>query len=270
VAGGVAGPVLLLAGLTTSSAAAASLLLNLEAVLTALLAWFVFRENFDVRIALGMTLIVLGGVVLSWSPAAGAISPGSLFIAAACLCWALDNNLTRRIAASDALVIAGLKGLVAGSATLAAALALGYPLPAPERTSAAALVGFFGYGVSLVLFVVALRHLGTARTGAYFAVAPFVGTAFAVLVQHEAVTQQLVAAGALMGVGVWLHLTERHEHEHSHEAAVHEHPHRHDLHHRHDHDFAWDGTEPHTHRHDHAPMTHWHPHFPDLDHRHPH
>ncbi|MEP7183288.1 MAG: DMT family transporter [Betaproteobacteria bacterium] len=268
--GGVAGPVLLMVGLTTSHAATASLLLNLEAVLTALLAWVVFRENVDVRIALGMALIIAGGGVLSWAPEAGAISRGSLFVAAACLCWALDNNLTRIVSSNDAVVIAGLKGVVAGTVTLAAATALGHPLPAPGEIVAAALVGFFGYGVSLALFVLALRHLGTARTGAYFSVAPFFGTALAVLVLHDPVTPQLAAAGLLMAVGVWLHLTERHEHEHAHDAEVHVHSHRHDLHHRHEHDFAWDGAEPHAHPHVHPATTHRHPHFPDIDHRHPH
>ncbi|NDP41825.1 MAG: DMT family transporter [Aromatoleum sp.] len=268
--GGVAGPVLLMFGLTSTPAATASLLLNLEAVLTALIAWFVFRENFDRRIALGMALIVAGGVVLSWAPASAALVRGALFVAAACLCWALDNNLTRKVAANDAVVIAGLKGLVAGGVTLSLALGLGYSLPATGRIAAAAAVGFLGYGVSLVLFVLALRHLGTARTGAYFSVAPFFGAVLAVWIQHEAVTLELAAAGALMAIGVWLHLAERHEHEHAHERAAHAHMHRHDVHHRHDHDFTWDGSEPHAHPHVHASMRHRHAHFPDIDHRHSH
>jgi len=269
VFGGILAPVLLMYGLTTSGAAAASLLLNLEAVLTALLAWFVFRENFDRRIAVGMAFIVTGGIVLSWAPGAG-FAPGSLLVAAACLLWAIDNNLTRKVAASDAVVIAGLKGLVAGTVSLVCALALGFPLPAFATVTAAALVGFVGYGVSLVLFVLALRHLGTARTGAYFSVAPFFGAAVAILIQHEAVTLQLGLSGALMALGVWLHLSERHEHEHVHEATTHEHPHRHDAHHRHVHAFVWDGTEPHTHPHVHDRIVHRHPHFPDIHHRHPH
>ncbi len=267
--GGIVAPVLLMYGLTTSGAASASLLLNLEAVLTVLLAWFVFRENFDRRIAVGMACIVAGGGVLSWAPDAG-FATGSLLVAAACFFWAVDNNLTRKVAASDAVVVAGLKGLVAGSVALACASWSGHSLPPVAVVTAAATVGFLGYGVSLVLFVLALRHLGAARTGAYFSVAPFFGAALAILMQHDPVTPQLIAAGLLMALGAWLHVSERHEHEHVHEATSHEHPHRHDEHHRHTHPFAWDGSEPHTHPHVHDAIVHRHPHFPDIHHRHPH
>jgi len=266
--GGVLGPALLLYGLATSSATAASLLLNFESVLTALIAWFVFRENFDRRIALGMLLIVAGAFVLSWAPNAGEVARGSLLVMAACACWAIDNNLTRKVSASDAMVVAGLKGLIAGGVSLAFALQLGQALPPVSTTLAAALLGFLSYGVSLALFVLALRHLGAARTGAYFAVAPFFGAVLAVFIAREVVTLQLAVAGALMALGVYLHLTERHEHVHAHEAMAHEHPHWHDEHHRHRHDFPWDGSEPHTHAHQHDAMIHGHPHFPDIHHRH--
>ena len=266
--GGILGPVLLMYGLTTSSAATASLLLNFETVLTGLIAWFVFRENFDRRIVFGMVLIVAGAIALSWTPDSEGVARGSLLVVAACACWAIDNNLTRKVSASDAMVVAGLKGLVAGSVTLACALQLGQPLPSFDTTIAAALLGFFSYGVSLVLFVLALRHLGAARAGAYFAVAPFFGAVLALIVSNETVTPQLAAAGTLMALGVYLHLTERHEHVHAHEALAHEHPHRHDEHHRHRHNFPWDGTEPHTHVHRHDAIVHGHPHFPDIHHRH--
>jgi len=271
VFGGVMAPVALMYGLVTTTASTASLLLNLEAVFTALLAWFLFRENFDSRVAVGMLAIVAGGLVLAWIPGGPeGMWMGPVLIAAACLCWALDNNLTRRISGSDPVVIAGLKGLVAGSVNLLLALSLGATLPAAGVTGAAAAVGFLGYGVSLVLFVLALRHLGTARAGAYFSVAPFFGAAVAVLLQGEAVTWQLIVAGAAMAAGVWLHLTERHGHLHAHERVEHAHAHTHDRHHRHEHDFAWDGREPHLHAHVHAPLVHAHPHYPDLHHRHPH
>jgi drug/metabolite transporter (DMT)-like permease len=257
-------------GLITIAASTASLLLNLEAVFTALLAWFLFRENFDRRIVVGMVAIVVGGAVLAWTPDAGRGSFGLVLIAAACLFWALDNNLTRKASASDAVAIASLKGLVAGLVNLSLALALGQRMPAFGIIAAAAAIGFLGYGVSLVLFVLALRHLGSARAGAYFAVAPFFGAALAIILQGDALTWQLVAAGALMAVGVWLHVTERHDHLHAHEHQEHMHPHVHDEHHRHEHDFAWDGTEPHTHGHVHLPLVHAHPHYPDVHHRHPH
>jgi drug/metabolite transporter (DMT)-like permease len=271
LAGGVVGPALLMYGLTRTDGATASLLLNLEAVLTASIAWIVFRENVDRRVFLGMVAIVAGGVVLSWGemPRSGGLA-GPLLIAGACLAWAIDNNLTRRVSSGDAVTIAGLKGLVAGAVNLSLALFQGAALPGIGILASAAAVGFFGYGISLVLFVVALRNLGTARTGAYFSVAPFFGAALALLVLRESPSAAFWIAAALMALGVWLHLTERHEHEHVHEPMEHAHPHAHDDHHQHGHGFAWQGDEPHTHPHAHRRMTHSHPHYPDLHHRHDH
>ena len=269
--GGVAGPVALMYGLVTSAASTASLLLNLEAVFTALLAWFLFRENFDRRVLLGMFAIVAGGLLLVWTPGAqGEASLGLVLIAVACLCWAIDNNLTRKVSASDAVLVAGLKGLVAGAVNLGLALLMGQTLPPPGVLGLAMAVGFLGYGVSLVLFVLALRHLGTARAGAYFSVAPFFGAALAFLMQGDAETLQFIAAGLLMATGVWLHLTEHHGHLHTHEPLEHTHAHSHDEHHRHFHDSDWDGREPHTHAHAHEHLVHAHRHYPDVHHRHPH
>lgn len=270
-AGGVAGPVLLMLGLTLTPASSASLLLNMEGVLTAMLAWFVFKENFDRRIFAGMVLIVVAGVLLSWEqrPAIG-VPWGALAIVGACLCWAIDNNLTRKVSASDAVQTAGIKGLVAGSVNLAIALALGLQLPELRTTLTAGVVGFCGYGLSLVMFVLALRHLGTARTGAYFSAAPFVGAAISLLVLDESPGSMFWIAAALMGAGIWLHLTERHEHEHEHAPLTHTHRHSHDAHHQHEHDFAWNGDEPHVHPHRHEPLRHTHPHYPDIHHRHEH
>lgn len=271
VVGGILGPVLLMFGLAATAASTTSLLLNLESAFTALLAWFLFRENFDRRIAAGMAAILGGGIILSVGPGdIGGVSRGALLVAAACLCWALDNNLTRKVSASDPIVIAALKGLVAGAVNLSLAASLGYAMPRAGAIAQAASVGFFGYGLSLVLFVLALRHLGTARTGAYFGVAPFFGAVLAVLFFGEGVTLQLCIAAVLMAIGVWLHLSEHHEHEHTHDATIHSHAHRHDAHHQHAHDFEWDGTEPHTHAHRHEAIVHRHVHFPDVHHRHRH
>jgi drug/metabolite transporter (DMT)-like permease len=270
--GGALGPALLMIGLRETPAGTASLLLNLEAVLTAVLAWWVFKENADRRIVLGMVLIVAGGVVLAWPSALAGTATllGPLAIAAACLCWAIDNNLTRKVSATDAMFLASIKGLVAGTANTALALIAGASAPSAPSIVAAGLIGFFGYGVSLVLFVVALRGLGSAHTGAYFSTAPFLGAALAIGVFHEPASVGFWAAALLMGAGVWLHLTEHHEHEHTHEALFHDHPHVHDEHHQHAHEFPWDGVEPHTHPHEHAPMTHSHPHYPDIHHQHRH
>ncbi|MFZ6875699.1 DMT family transporter [Undibacterium sp. Di27W] len=271
VAGGIAGPVLLMLGLSMTAASSAALLLNMEGVLTATLAWFVFRENFDRRIFIGMVLIIAAGILLSWEqiPVLG-MPWGALAIIAACLCWAIDNNLTRKISASDAVQIAGIKGLVAGAVNVAIALAMGASFPETTTILATGVVGFCGYGLSLVMFVLALRHLGTARTGAYFSAAPFVGAVIALLMLGDRPSPLFWLAAILMAAGIWLHLTEHHEHAHEHEAMEHAHEHVHDEHHQHEHDFAWNGKQPHAHAHRHLPMVHAHAHYPDIHHRHGH
>ena len=270
-AGGIVGPVLLMVGLANMPASGASLLLNAEGVFTALIAWFVFRENFDRRIALGMILIIAGAVVLSWPGEArfGAALP-ALAVLGACLAWAIDNNVTRKVALTDATFIAMAKGLAAGSFNIALALAAGAALPSALTVAGAAVLGLLSYGVSLALFVVALRELGTARTGAYFSIAPFAGALIALPLLGEEASWQLATAGALMAIGIWLHLTERHGHRHRHVAVEHEHSHVHDEHHRHLHPPGTPEGEPHAHRHAHEPLSHDHPHYPDSHHRHGH
>ncbi len=270
-AGGVLGPVMLMTGLRQIPAANASLLLNMEGVFTALLAWFAFRENFDRRLLAGMAAIVAGGVVLAWPQrlTLGA-SAGAAWVVGACACWAMDNNLTRKVSVRDPVVIAALKGLVAGAVNLGIAAGTGAHWPPGAQVLGAALVGLAGYGVSLVLFVLALRHLGAARTGAYFSTAPFIGAAASLLLFRQSPAADFWIAALLMGVGVWLHLTEEHAHRHSHGRLHHAHGHVHDEHHRHQHDFEWDGREPHDHEHVHAPLTHAHSHYPDIHHLHGH
>jgi len=244
LSGGILAPVLLMVGLARTSAATAALLLNLESVFTVLFAWLVFGENLGRRITVGVAAIVCGGAIL------GGVGDrltgdwlGPAIIAAACLAWAIDNNLTRNVSSADPMYIATLKGGIAGIVNVAIARYLGSPWPGGAALSAALLLGFAGYGVSLVLFVIALRHAGVARTAAYFSLAPFFGGVLAVVVFRETVTLSLLAAGLLMAVGVWLLLTERHEHEHWHGAAP-------------------GGTR--------GDARHTHPHYPDSDHRHGH
>jgi drug/metabolite transporter (DMT)-like permease len=272
LSGGVVGPVLLMLGLSTTPAASAALLLNLEGLATMVIAWLAFRENVDRRLLLGAAAILAGAVLLSWQGGSrfGGVGFGSILIAGACLAWGVDNNLTRKVSASDPVQIAMVKGLAAGAVNLTLALAAGAHLPAAPFLVGAGVVGFLGYGVSLVLFVLALRFLGTARTGAYFSTAPFIGALLAVLMFGEAVTWRLIAAAVLMTVGLYLHLVERHEHEHVHEPLEHEHPHLHDAHHQHVHAADDPPGEPHTHRHKHRRMAHSHAHYPDLHHRHDH
>ena len=266
--GGMLGPLLLVFGLSRTTAASGALLLNLEGLATMAIAWLAFHENVDRRLLLGAAAILVGAAVLSWQGGQVRFDMGAALIAGACLAWGVDNNLTRKLSSSDPVVIAMIKGLVAGSVNIALAFLRGADLPAADAIFGAAVVGLFGVGVSLVLFILALRHLGAARTGAYFSLAPFVGAIIAISFLHEPLTAQLVIAGALMGLGLWLHLAERHKHEHDHAILEHEHSHVHDEHHQHLHDRPV--SEPHSHWHRHQPLRHAHPHYPDLHHRHGH
>jgi drug/metabolite transporter (DMT)-like permease len=270
IAGGVAAPILLLVGLTRTPASTASLLLNLEGVFTIGIAWVVFRENVDKRIAIGAAAILLGAALLSWQGQVAAVGWSALAVAAACFGWAIDSNLTRKVSAADPLQIATIKGLAAGIVNVGLALALNTAWPSAWVIAAACIVGFFGYGVSLTLYIAALRALGTARTAGYYAVSPFIGAIVAIIAFGEPVSATLIGAGALMGLGLYLHLAERHEHDHLHETMEHEHRHVHDTHHHHPHAVDDPPGEPHVHVHNHARLVHRHPHYPDLHHRHSH
>jgi drug/metabolite transporter (DMT)-like permease len=268
--GGVAGPLLLMFGLKTTAGSTASLLLNLEGLATMAIAWLVYRENVDRRLLIGAFAILAGAVVLSWDFSAVAWSGGAAMIAAACLCWGIDNNLTRKLSAADPVQIAMIKGLVAGATNTTLGFIAAGEAPPMGAAAAIGLLGFAGYGVSLVLFVLALRDLGAARTGAYFSTAPFAGALLAIPLLGEPLTLALGIASALMGLGVWLHLTERHDHWHEHEPLTHSHAHVHDEHHQHAHSSDDPAGEPHVHPHTHTALRHKHPHFPDLHHRHGH
>lgn len=269
--GGTLAPVFLMFGLSYTLAASASLFLNLESVFTALMAWIIFKEHVDRKIAFGMLCIVIGGLVLSWN---GTIDTknfvGPLLLSGACLCWALDNNLTRKISAANPVQIAMIKAFVAGSINTMLALSFGAHFPSTIILFSAGLVGLFSYGFSLILFILALRHIGTARTGAYFSLAPFVGVGLSIVFLGEHFSAQLIIASIFMAVGIWLHLAEKHSHEHHHEFMEHDHRHVHDEHHQHEHGPQDPVGEPHSHPHRHEPMTHTHPHYPDIHHRHGH
>ena len=271
VFGGGVGPVVLMLGLAQTPASTVALLLNLEGLATMAIAWVVFRENVDRRLLLGAFAILIGAMLLAWNGAAvGALPLGSVLVAGACVAWGIDNNLTRRISGADPMQIAAIKGLVAGAANVAIGLALGGHLPAWSAAAESGVVGLFGYGVSLICFIVALRHLGTARTGAYFSTAPFVGAVIGLALFGDHITLWLGLAAGLMALGLWLHLTEVHSHDHVHKPLEHEHAHTHDAHHQHVHTPSDPKGEPHTHWHRHRPLVHAHPHYPDLHHRHGH
>jgi drug/metabolite transporter (DMT)-like permease len=266
--GGVLAPPLLLWGLERSPATTTALLLNLEVVLTVVLAGVVFGEHLGPRVAVAAVVMALAGVVLSWTPGGPAIAGAAAAVVLACALWALDNNLTRLIAESDPLLIVQVKGLVAGTVNTLLALGSGQPWP-PLMTIALALVlGVVSYGTSLVLFIVSMRELGAARTGAYFATAPFFGAAGGLLL-GEPLTMRLVAAAGLMAAAAWLLVHERHGHAHRHTAGLHTHVHVHDAHHQHAHE-GWEGPEPHSHPHPTGPLEHEHPHTPDIHHDHGH
>ena len=266
--GGMIGPLLLMLGLVRTNAASAALLLNLEGLATMSIAWLVFRENVDRRLLLGALAILAGAAVLSWEGHGVLLDTGVLLVAGACLAWGIDNNLTPKLSSADPVLIAMTKGLVAGTVNAALAFLRGAALPSAGVPAGAVAVGFLGVGVSLVFFILALRHLGTARTGAYFSLAPFIGALVAIFLLHDPLSTKLIFSGALMGFGLWMHFAERHEHEHEHDLLEHEHSHTHDEHHQHKHDGPI--TEPHSHWHRHEPMIHTPPHYPDLHHRHGH
>lgn len=269
--GGIAAPVALLLGLKAVSAASASLLLNLEGVFTALLAWFAFKENFDKRIAIGMIFIVASGLILCWQPVAiKDWQGGALLIVLACLFWAIDNNLMRKVSAADPIELAAIKGWVGGSANLVIATAFGAQVPAFGAMLPVLGIGFVSYGVSFCLFILALRHLGTARTGAYFSTAPFIGTVVSLVLFNSNTSPQFWLAGCLAAIGVWLHISEKHEHEHLHLEMEHDHSHKHDEHHQHNHDGSELVGELHSHKHKHTQLKHHHDHYPDIHHRHEH
>jgi len=272
--GGVLAPVLLMVGLKGSDGSTASLLLTTEGVFTSLLAWAVFSENIGKRIALGMAAITLGALTLAWdgSPQISSLGPPAAILAA-CLCWGFDNNLTRKVSLSNPVRIAAWKGLAAGSCNLILAfLFTSSAAPSPILALQAAAVGFLGYGVSLVLYVLALRGLGSARAGAYFSMAPMIGAVLALPLLGEAPGLRLLVAALLMGLGLWLHLTEHHDHSHDHPVTDHDHLHDHtDPHHQHSHDHGEDvSVELHSHPHHHGSLHHGHAHFPDAHHRHGH
>jgi drug/metabolite transporter (DMT)-like permease len=271
-AGGVLGPVLMLIGLNRVSAFTGSLLLNLEGVFTVGLAVVVFGEHFS-RYATGAAILVfVGALILKIEPGAvGADSVGVVALAGACLCWALDNNLTQRLSLRDPFAIVRIKTLCAGVVnTTLGIFAAGIQWPQNRYIVAALGLGSVSYGISVVLDTYALRFVGAAREAAYLATGPFVGAAVARVIWSTPVRWYEVLAMTSMAAGIVLLLRERHSHRHTHEAMTHEHVHWHDEHHGHPHEPGMPAGEPHSHAHQHSEVIHEHPHMPDAHHRHRH
>ncbi len=272
LAGGVAAPILLLLGLNRTPASTASLLLNFECVATTLIAVLAFREAVDRRILWAVGLITLASILLTWTGGKWGMSLGALGILGACFLWGLDNNLTRHISAKNPLVIVGIKGLGAGAFSLVLTILLLKPMPAAGTIGLALLVGAICYGLSIQLFILALRGLGAARTGALFGIAPFVGTALSLLLLRDTPQALFWMALPVMLLGAWLMLTEDHRHQHIHESLEHTHAHSHpDEHHIHAHPIEEaKASRTHAHAHWHEELAHSHTHAPDLHHRHLH
>jgi len=271
VAGGIVGPFLMLIGLQRLSAVVGSLLLNLEMPFTILIAVGLFKEHLGRREAGAILLILMGVGLISYRPGNPSFDGlGAMAIAAACLCWAIDNNLTQRLSLRDPIAIVRTKALGAGICTMAMAVVAGRRPPATEIIGYALMVGFISYGVSVVLDLYALRMLGAAREAAFFATAPFFGAVAAVPLVGDRWTPTVMLAAAAMGSGVVLLLAERHSHMHLHEETVHDHAHMHGEHHEHEHELQETAHEPHAHLHRHLPLAHDHPHVSELHHRHEH
>ena len=270
ITGGVIAPILLMVGLTMVSGLSASLLLNLEAVMTASIAVLAFGEQAGPRLWMALTCMTVGGIILSWDAGGGRFNLlGPLLIVLAMLCWGVDNNLTRAISGRDPISISRIKGICAGVVSLAIAALVGARLPLDIYALLALMTGAVCYGASILLFIKALAGLGASRTGALFGAAPFVGALASLVLLRESAGWLILPAAGLMACGAWLLLSERHRHPHSHESAVHAHSHIHsDEHHMHAH--AGDPVEPHSHEHRHEEAEHSHAHWPDTHHRHAH
>ncbi len=269
--GAVVGPVALAWGLQRTSGTSASLMLTLEALFTAVLAWRLYRETMDARVWTAMALLLAGGMVLVLDQRRSGDAQlwGLLAVLLATAAWGVDNTLSRALAERDPGQVVMVKALLGATATAAQALAFSEPVPSANAALALFAIGATGYGLSLRFYLLAQRAFGAARTGSVFAFAPFIGAAFAVALGDRSASGPMALGSALMMAGVVLHLAESHGHEHAHEALEHEHAHRHDDgHHAHEHDPAPMGEHSHRHRHD--PVRHEHAHVPDAHHAHHH
>lgn len=267
--GGLVAPVLLMLGLARLPGATASLLLNLEAPFTMAIAVALFGEALERREVLGAAAILAGGAALAVEGGPhGVHVAGALAVAGACLGWAVDNNLSGRLALHDPVAVVRVKSLAAGAANVALALAIGERPPPSAALAAALVTGFFGYGLSLILHMRAMRRIGAARQAALFATAPFAGAIASVPLLGDRLSGRDLACAAAMAIGIAAMLGTRHSHRHVHEPLSHDHAHIHDEHHRHDH--AGHVEEPHAHSHEHPPLVHDHPHVADVHHRHRH
>lgn len=271
--GGILAPIILMISLKYTYASTASLLLNFEGVATSLIALYFFKENLGKRMVSALLVITLASIILSWNGNnQWGFSLGALGILGACICWGIDNNFTRNISMKNPFTIVIIKGFTAGIFSLCLALGLHQFIPTFWPIILAMVLGFFSYGLSIVLFVLAMRTLGSSRTSAYFATAPFIGTLISFFLFHNLPTRLFYLALPMMIIGTVIILKENHCHEHEHCPIEHDHRHSHtDGHHEH----TYENEEeffhgPHSHLHSHRALKHSHTHTPDIHHRHTH
>ncbi len=268
--GGFVAPICLMTGLTLTTGFAASLMLNLEGLATAVIAYLFFRENLGWRLGVAVACMTAAGILLSWDSSTSALTlSGPLLLLAAGIAWGVDNNLTRQISGKNPVQISQIKGLVAGSASVSVALLLGFRIPINVGLLFALILGAISYGASLVFFIQALQGLGASRTGTFFSLGPFVGAAASIVLLRDWLGWVMLPAAVLMLVGVAAIAFERHSHLHVHEEVTHTHLHSHDDF-AHDHTHAVGESDRHIHEHTHYAQSHDHVHWPDIHHRHDH
>ncbi len=274
IAGGIIAPIILMSSLKTTPAATASLLLNFESIATTLIATLAFKEAIGKRVIISVTMVTLASILLSWNAnGTWGFSIGALGILSACLLWGLDNNLTRKISNKNPLTIVIIKGLVAGISSISLGILLNRPVPDFRSILLAMLLGAFSYGLSIFLFIHAMRNIGAARASVLFGSAPFVGAALSLILIIEVPSPLFWYSIPIMLIGAWLMLSEDHRHIHTHENFSHEHRHYHpnDDHHQHEHQLPTDQrSTAHSHLHVHTLLIHEHAHAPDMHHSHRH
>lgn len=182
----IAAPILLMLGLQQTNSANASLLNNFEIVATSLIAFFIFKEAISKKLGFAIVLVTIASIALSFEGQGSFdFNIGSLFVLGAASCWGLENNCTRMLSSKSSVQITTIKGIFSGLGSLIVALIIGEHLPALISMLAVLLLGFISYGLSINFYIKAQKDLGAAKTSAYYAIAPFLGVAFSMILLHE-------------------------------------------------------------------------------------
>ncbi len=266
----IAAPILLMLGLYYSDPVSVSLLNNFEIVATALVALVVFKEVVGKRLWLAIVLITAACIILTLEDVRQlTLTPGSILVLLACVCWGFENNCTKMLSMKDPNQIVIIKGFGSGLGALCIAFLMRQLDGTLLYLFLTMLLGFVSYGLSIYCYIKAQRVLGASRTSAYYAAAPFIGVVVSWIIFREEITLRFLFSLGFMLAGAWLAATEMHVHKHIHEMVTHDHKHNHkDGHHNHIHEPEFMGE--HSHVHTHAAVAHEHPHTPDIHHTHTH